>query len=150
MLVIHVAEAANVQLLGSVSCDNTRENRQNDHLTLHVPAAIWDAAEKSPNAIAWANTLCCAFIWLVRIADTDQRYPYLIGYDGAKIAFNGVTTFSKAAETAYNEVHSVAISGGQCTLSPHGRLSCSLPTPCQMLVPVKMCSAPKLLLFAAS
>ena len=107
--------SASVQLLGSVSCDNTRENRQNDHLTLHVPAAMWDRAEKSPNAIAWANTLCCAFIWLVRIADKDQSYPYLIGYDGTKVPFNGVTTFSKAAETAYIQVHSEDIPEGQCT-----------------------------------
>ena len=83
-------------------CDKTRDTGYNDHRTLHVPAAIWDAAQTSPDTMAWANALCCVFTWITR--DEDATYPYMVTYDGESITYTGATTFSQATEASYNAI----------------------------------------------
>ena len=109
---IHMAAFDNQQLLKSFSCTNTRFTGYKDHRTLHIPAAIWDAAENSPDAITWANRLCCVYTWAVR--DVDAKYPYMITYDGGRRNYIDATTFSKAGEASYKAICAMRMGSQDC------------------------------------
>ena len=104
------------QLLDTFSCSKTRYTGYNDHRTLHIPAAIWDAAEKSTDAIAWANTLCCTFTWAVR--DADTTYPYMVTYDGGRRFYSGTTEFVKVAKLAYGGICAMYMGSQDCKSCP--------------------------------
>ena len=112
LVLASAAEAGNSQFLSSFSCDNTRYTGYNNHRTLHVPAAIWDDADTSQEAIAWANTLCCVYTWVMR--DADATHPYMITYDGGRRTYSGVTTFSKATEVAYDAICAMYMGSRDC------------------------------------
>ena len=112
ILVVHVAASDSQQLLKTFSCTNARFTGYNSHRTLHIPAASWDAAENSDSAITWANRLCCVFTWAIR--DADATYPYMITYDGGKINYAGLTTFSQAGEASYNAICAMSMGSQDC------------------------------------
>ena len=109
---VHMAALANQDTLKDFSCTNTRYTGYNDHRTLHIPAAIWDAAENSTDAIRWAKRLCCVYTWAVR--DADAKYPFMITYDGGRRNYNYATTFSKAGETSYKAICAMFMGSRDC------------------------------------
>ena len=121
ILVIHIAASDNQQLLKSFSCTNTRFTGYKDHRTLHIPAAIWDAAEHSPDAITWANRLCCVYTWAIR--DADAKYPYMITYDGGRRDYTDATTFSKAGEASYKAICAMSMGSQDCMQPCKGKFT---------------------------
>jgi len=96
----------------TMSCSKVRTNTgYGSHRTLHMPAAMWDAAGEVERA--WADKLCCIFTWVVR--DTSAASPFLITYDGGKRSYENSASFASAADCVYSDVCSMSMGSSDCT-----------------------------------
>jgi len=108
-----------------MSCGQVRtDTGYGSHRTLHMPAAMWDAAGEVERM--WAAKLCCIFTWVVR--DTSAASPFLITYDGGKRTYGNSASFSSAADCVYSNVCSMSMGSSDCATAAQRCPAASIST----------------------
>ena len=112
VLVTLVQVATVAGTLAGFSCTKTRSTgSSNNHRTLNVPAAMWDAAT-SQEDLNWANKLCCTYTWAVR--QESGSSPSMTTYDGSVRIYSTPTSFRETAESVYSAICGMSMGSDDC------------------------------------